>query len=154
MPFRGNFFARNSLVCLDVGFFICRFSSMRFHLNQNRRCGSCCCSFSELFDCFLENVCVWCSYSRRFSAFTYHLFTAFSSAWLSHKYNMGFVTGVPRNAKIQAASCSEFELDPSSSRPTLHCCFFLFFRRISYPAQSPPPFLLDPSPVVTVPQMP
>jgi len=41
----------NSLVCLDVGFFICRFCSMRFHLDQKRRC-SCYCSFSELFDCF------------------------------------------------------------------------------------------------------
>ena len=28
-----------------------------------------------------------------------HLFTAFSRAWLSHIYSMGFVIGVPRNAK-------------------------------------------------------
>ena len=33
-----------------------------------------------------------------------HLFTAFSRACLSHKYSMGFVTGVPRNAKTKAAS--------------------------------------------------
>ena len=32
VPFRGNIFAWNSLVCLDVGFFFCRFSSMRFKL--------------------------------------------------------------------------------------------------------------------------
>ena len=51
VPFRGNFFAWNCLVCFDVGFFVCRFSSMRFPLEQKRRC-SCCCSFSELFDCF------------------------------------------------------------------------------------------------------
>ena len=37
VPFRGNILAWNSLVCLDVGFFICRFSSMRFHLDQKRR---------------------------------------------------------------------------------------------------------------------
>ena len=40
-----------------------------------------------------------------------HLFTAFSSAWLSHKYSMGFVTGVPHNAKTKAASSGRFELD-------------------------------------------
>jgi len=39
-----------SFVCLDVVFFICRFSSMRFHFDLKCRC-SCCCSFSELFDC-------------------------------------------------------------------------------------------------------
>jgi len=62
-----------------------------------------------------------------------HLFTAFSSAWLSHKCSMGFVTGVPRkyiigfvtgvsrNAKTRAAGSGRFELDPSSSRPTLLC---------------------------------
>jgi len=60
VPFRGNIFAwrsrhpsrqGDSFVCLDVCFFIRRFSSMRFHRDQKRRC-SCCCSFSELFDCF------------------------------------------------------------------------------------------------------
>ena len=51
VPFRGNIFASNSLVCLDVGFFICRFSTMRFHLDQ-KRCCSCWCSFSQLFNCF------------------------------------------------------------------------------------------------------
>jgi len=53
-----------------------------------------------------------------FAPSTTHLFTAFSSAWFSHKYSMGFVTGVPRNAKTKAASFGRFELDPSSSRPT------------------------------------
>ena len=56
---------------------------------------------------------------------------AFSSAWLSHKYSMGVVTGVPRNAKTKAASSGRFELDPSSSRPTFLCCLFLFFRRFT-----------------------
>jgi len=37
-----------------------------------------------------------------------HLLTAFSSAWLSHKYSMGFVTGVPRNAKTKAAELLGF----------------------------------------------
>ena len=50
---RGDIFAWNSFICLDVGFFICRSCSMRVHFDQKRRC-SCCCSFqvSELFDCF------------------------------------------------------------------------------------------------------
>ena len=63
-----------------------------------------------------------------------HLFTAFSRAWLSHKYSMGFVTGVPRNAKTKAASSGRFELDLSSSRPTFLCCFFFLQRRFAYPA--------------------
>ena len=41
VPFRGNIFAWNSLVCLDVGFFICRFCSMHFHLEQKSRCSRC-----------------------------------------------------------------------------------------------------------------
>ena len=81
-----------------------------------------------------------------------HLFTAVSSAWLSHKYSMGFVTGVPRNAKTKAANSGRFELDPFSSRPTFLCCLFLCFRRFTYPAPISPPFWLDPSPVVTVPR--
>jgi len=52
-----------------------------------------------------------------------HLFTAFSSAWLSHKYIMGFVTGVPHNAKTEAASSGLFELDLSSLRPTSSAAF-------------------------------
>ena len=60
-----------------------------------------------------------------------HLFTAFIRAWLSHKYSMGFVIGVPRNAKTKATSSGRFELDPSSSRPTFLCCIFLCFRRFT-----------------------
>ena len=56
-----------------------------------------------------------------------HLFTAFSSAWLSHNYSTYFVTGVPRNAKTKTVSSGRFELDPSCSRPTFLCCLFLFF---------------------------
>jgi len=44
-PFCGINFAWPSLVCLDVCFFICRFSLMHFHCDQKRRC-SCCCSCS------------------------------------------------------------------------------------------------------------
>jgi len=83
-----------------------------------------------------------------------YLFTAFSSAWLSQKYSMGLVTGVPRNAKTKAASSGRFELDPSSSRPTFLCCLFLCFRRFTYPAPTSPPFWLDPSPAWTVPRKP
>ena len=70
-----------------------------------------------------------------------HLFTAFSSAWLSHKYSMGFVTGVPRNAKTKAASSGRFELDPSSSRR----CLFLCFSRFTYPPHIFLPFWSHPS---------
>ena len=57
-----------------------------------------------------------------FSPSPTHLFTALSSAWLLHKYSIGFVTGVLRNAKTKTASSGRFELDPSSSRPTFLCC--------------------------------
>jgi len=69
-----------------------------------------------------------------------HLYTALCSTWLSHKYSMGFVTGVPSNAKTKAASSGWFELNPSSSRPTFLCCLFLSFRRFTYPAPILPPF--------------
>ena len=58
-----------------------------------------------------------------------HLFTAFSSAWMSHKHSKVFVTGVPRNATTKAASSGRFELDPSSQHFTFLCCLFLFSRR-------------------------
>jgi len=35
---------------------------------------------------------------------------------------MGFVTGMSCNAKTKATSSRQFELDPSSSRPTFLCC--------------------------------
>ena len=79
-----------------------------------------------------------------------HLFTAFNSAWLSHKCSMGVSTGVPRNAKTKAASSGQFELDPSSSRPTFLCYLF----RFTLPAPIFPPFWLDPSPAVIVPRKP
>jgi len=82
-----------------------------------------------------------------------HLFTAFRRrAWLSHKFSMGFITGVPRNAKTKAASSGRFELDPYSSRPTFLCCLILCFCRFTYPAPIDPPFWLDPSSAVTVPR--
>jgi len=71
-----------------------------------------------------------------------HLSTAFSSAWLSHSYSMGFATGVPRNVKTKVASSGRFELDPSSSRHTFLCCRFLCFHRFTYPAPILPPFLV------------
>ena len=83
-----------------------------------------------------------------------HLFTALSSAWLSHKYSMGFVTGVLRNAKTKTASSRRFELDLSSLCPTYLCCLFLCFSRFTYPAPIFPPVWLDPSPAVTVPRKP
>jgi len=83
-----------------------------------------------------------------------HLFTAFSRAWLSHKYSIGFVTGVPRNTKTKAASSGRFVLEPSFSRPTFLCCLFLCFRRFTYPALIFPTFWLDPSSAVTVPRKP
>ena len=82
-----------------------------------------------------------------------HLFTAFSSAWLSHKYSMGFVTGVPRNAKTQRPLVPDgsswilpLRLPPSSAAYSFEGC--------TYPAAISPPFWLDPSPAVTVPRKP
>jgi len=34
---------------------------------------------------------------------------------------------VLRSARKNAANSGRFELEPSSARPTLHCCFFFFF---------------------------
>jgi len=82
-PLGENIFASNRLVCLDVGFFMCRFFSMRFYFDQKRRC------FCVLFRSSLMT-------SRKMSASSAptnvafpplptHLFTAVCSAWLSHK---------------------------------------------------------------------
>ena len=149
VPFRGNFFARNSLVCLDVGFFICRFSSMRFHLTTNVAAPA-----VVLFQSFsIASRKMSASGAPTNVAFPpspTHLFTACSSARLSHKYSMGLVTGVPCNVKTKTASSGQFELDPSSSRPTFLCYLF----RFTLPAPIFPPFWLDPSPAVIVPRKP
>jgi len=55
----------------------------------------------------------------------------FSSAWLSQKLSIDFVTGVLCNAKTKAASSRRFELNSSSSRPTFLCCLFVFPRRFT-----------------------
>ena len=36
-----------------------------------------------------------------------HLITALSSAWLSHKYNIGLSSGVPRSADTRAANSGD-----------------------------------------------
>jgi len=46
---------------------------------------------------------------------------------------MSFVTGVPHNAKIKAASFGRFELDPSSSRPTFWGRLCFVPRKFTYP---------------------
>ena len=79
-----------------------------------------------------------------------HFFTDFSSAWLTHRYSMGLVTEVLRNAKTKTASFGRFKLDPSSSCPTFLYYLFLCFCRFTYPAPIFHPFWLDPSPAVTV----
>ena len=56
---------------------------MHIHFDQKRRC-SCCCSFSELFDCL------------SFPPSSTHLFTAFICAWLSHRLSMPGVITVVR----------------------------------------------------------
>ena len=70
-----------------------------------------------------------------------HLVTTFSSAWLLHKYSMGFVTGVPHNAKtkdafrtVRAGSflfASHFPLLP-----------FPLFLQVHIPCSHFPPFLV------------
>ena len=79
-----------------------------------------------------------------------HLVTAFNNDWLSHKYSNGSSISVSRSASRNAANSGRFELEPSSSRPTLHCCFSFFLLKLSYPAPILP-FLSEPSPAVTWP---
>jgi len=63
-----------------------------------------------------------------------HILTAFNNDRLSYKYSNGSSIGVSRSASSNAANSSRFELEPSSSRPTLHYCFFLFLLKLLYPA--------------------
>jgi len=56
-----------------------------------------------------------------------HLLTAFNNDWLSHKYSNVSSISVSRSASTNAANSGRFELEPSSSRPTLHYCFFFVF---------------------------
>ena len=42
--------------------------------------------------------------------------------------------GVSRSASQNAANTGGFELEPSSSRPTLHWCFFFFLLKLLYAA--------------------
>ena len=61
-----------------------------------------------------------------------HLLTAFNNDWLSHKYSSGSSLNVSQSASKNAANSDRFELEPSSSRPTLHCCFFFFLLKLLY----------------------
>jgi len=61
-----------------------------------------------------------------------HLLTAFNNDWLSHKYSNGSSISVSRSARKNAANSGRFELEPSSSRPALHCCFFFFLLKLLY----------------------
>ena len=63
---------------------------------------------------------------------TIHLLAAFSNNWLSHKYSNGSSISVSRRASKNAANSGRFELEPSSSRHTLHCCFFFFLLTCSH----------------------
>jgi len=60
-----------------------------------------------------------------------HLVTVFNNDWLSHRYSNGSSIGVSRSARKNAANSDWFELKPSSSRPTLHCCFLFFLLKLS-----------------------
>ena len=59
---------------------------------------------------------------------------AFNNDWLSHKNSNGSSISVSQSARKNAANSGRFELEPSSSRPTLHCCFFSFLLKLLYPA--------------------
>ena len=69
-----------------------------------------------------------------------HLFTAFSSAWLSHKYSMGVVTGVPRNAKTMAARTVRAGSFLFASHLSL--LPFPFFSQVHITCSHFPPFLV------------
>jgi len=78
----------------------------------------------------------------------HHLLPVLNKDWLSHKYSNGSFISVSRSASKNAANSGWFELGPSSSHPTLNCCFSFFLFKLLYPAPILP-FLSEPSPAVT-----
>ena len=67
-----------------------------------------------------------------------HLFTALSSAWLSHKYSMGFVTGVKtKTASSETVRAGSFLF--ASHLPLLP---FPLFQQVHIPCSHFPPFLV------------
>ena len=87
-------------------------------------------------------------------AFTYvafppspiYLLTAFNNDWFSYKYSNGSSISVSRSASKNTANSGRLELEPFSSRPTLHRCFSFFFS--SYIVL---PFSSKPSPSIIWP---
>ena len=71
-----------------------------------------------------------------------HLFAAFSSTWLSHKYSMGFVTGMLRNAKTKAASSGTVRARSFLLASHLPLLPFPLFPQFHIPCSHFPPFLL------------
>jgi len=51
------------------------------------------------------------------------------------KYSNGSSISVSRSARKNAAKSGRFELEPSASLPTLHCCFLFFLLKLLYPAR-------------------
>lgn len=71
-----------------------------------------------------------------------YFFTAVSSAWLSHRYSMGFGSSLCRKATTKAANSGRFELE--SLRSTFICFQFILVLRSTYRVPIPvPPFWLD-----------
>jgi len=65
-----------------------------------------------------------------------HLVTAFNNDRLSHKYSNGSLISVSWSASKNAANSGRFELEPSSSRPTLPCilpcCFWIRYKKETF----------------------
>ena len=77
-----------------------------------------------------------------------HLLAVYNNDRLSHKYSNGSSISVSRSFSIHAVNSGRFELEPSSSRPTLQCRFFFFLLKLLYPAPILP-CLSELSPAVT-----
>ena len=117
------------LVCMDVGFFICRFFLMRFHFDRHFAASAVALFLSSsIASREMSASGAPANVAAAFPPLPTHLFTAFNSGSLSHKYSTSFFTEVPRNAKTKAASSRLFELDPSFHLPLLP---FLFPRRFT-----------------------
>jgi len=106
---------------------------MCFHFDQED-CFPRCNPLPQYLDGCYQNIRagVKCPHQRCLSTLTNPPLTAFNNDWLSHKYSYGSSINVPRSAGKTAANSGRFQLEPSSSRPILHCdccslraCLFL-----------------------------
>jgi len=96
------------------------FSSMRFHFNQEGCC-PCCNCLSWYLDGCCQNIHITCPHQRCLSTFTNLPIDCLQQYWFSHKYSNSSSTSESRSAGKNDSNSGWFDLESSSSRPTLHC---------------------------------